>query len=287
MTTTTPKPFPERLAELHAKSRYAAPIRRRETAKGHYYRADDGTRVPGVTTLIGDGVPKPALINWAANTTAEGAVDAWDELTDMKPAARLKHLQGIRYSEKDKAAKRGTEVHHAAEKLLAGEAVQVPEEIAGHVEAYARFLDDFKVEPVHVEFSCISYRWGYAGTADLCAYAVLPDHGRKLLIWDLKTSRSGIFGETALQLAAYRYADVWAIDGIETEPAACDFAAGIHVRGDGYDVVPVEAGPDQHKAFLYAMKVAEFSKTSRDLIGAPVMAPTSSTFRLVREDTAR
>jgi len=275
--------YAERLAELKAKSRYAAPIRRKDTAKGHYYRADDGTRVPGVTTLISDGVPKPALINWAANVTAEGAVDQWDDLGALPPAQRLKTLQGLRYAEKDKAAKRGTEVHRAAEKLLAGQEVQVPEEIAGHVEAYSRFLDDFKVEPVHVEFSCVSYRWGYAGTADLCAYAVLPEQGRKLLIWDLKTSRSGIFGETALQLAAYRYADVWVVDGREVEPAACDFAAGIHVRADGYDVLPVEADELQHKAFLYAAKVAEWSKASRDLVGPPVMAPTLSTFRLVRE----
>jgi len=268
-------------------SRFKASITRKETAKGHYYRDADGNRVPGVTTLIGDGVPKPALINWAANTTAEAAIDRWDELTDMKPAARLKLLQGVRYAEKDKAAKRGTQVHHAAEKLLAGEEVQVPEEIAGHVEAYSRFLYDFQIQPVHVEFSCISYRWGYAGTADLCAYATLPDHGRKLLIWDLKTSRSGIFGETALQLAAYRYADKWLIDGQEIDPLECDFAAGIHVRSDGYDVVPVEADELQHKAFLFAMKVAEWSKASRDLIGGPVASPTSSTFRLVREDTAR
>jgi hypothetical protein len=275
--------YADKLAEAKARSRYAAPIRRHETARGHSYKDARGDRVPGVTTLIGDGVPKPALINWAANTTAEAAVNDWDTIGDMPPAARLKHLQGVRYTEKDKAAKRGTEVHRAAEQLLAGEAVQVPEEIAGHVEAYARFLDDFKVEPVHVEFSCVSYRWGYAGTADLCAYAVLPDHGRKLLIWDLKTSRSGIFGETALQLAAYRYADVWMVDGQDVEPAACDFAAGIHVRADGYDVLPVEADELQHKAFLYAAKVAEWSKTSRDLIGGPVTSPTSSTFRLVRE----
>jgi hypothetical protein len=265
---------------------YARPIRRHETAKGHYYKDANGTRVPGVTTLLGDGVPKPALINWAANATAEGAVNDWDSIGELKPAARLKHLQGIRYAETDKAKNRGTEVHKAAEKLLAGQSVQVPEEIAGHVEAYARFVEEFKVEPVHVEFSCVSYRWGYAGTADLCSHAMLPEHGRKLLIWDLKTSRSGIFGETALQLAAYRYADVWIVDGQEIEPVVCDFAAGIHVRGDGYDVVPVEAGPDQHKAFLYAMRVAQWAKNSRDLIGPPVIAPTSSVFRLVRETSA-
>lgn len=263
--------------------KYVAPIRRHDTAKGHHYKDAQGTRVPGVTTIIDQGVPKPALINWAGNATAEAAVDQWDELGALKPAARLKKLQGARYEQKDAAARRGTEVHRAAELLLAGKEVKVPEEIAGHVESYARFLDEFKVEPSLVEFSCISYRWGYAGTADLFATLVLPDHGAKRLLLDLKTTRSGVFGETALQLAAYRYADVWVVDGEEVEPYEADYAAAIHVRADGYDLVPVEAGEDIHKAFLYAQRVGQFSSASRDLIGAPIVAPTTSTFRLVRQ----
>jgi len=264
-------------------SRYVAPIRRHDTAKGHYYKDAAGTRVPGVTTIIGDGVPKPALINWAANATAEYAVDHWDDIAEQKPAARLKRLQGARYLEKDAAARRGTEVHRAAEELLAGKSVKVPEEIAGHVESYARFLDEFEVEPYFVEFSCVSYRWGYAGTADLCAQVTLPDHGPKTLLMDLKTTRSGIFGETALQLAAYRYADAWVIDDEEIDAVEVDYCAAIHVRADGYDLVPVEADENIHKAFLYAMKVREFVGASRDLIGAPIIAPTTSTFRLTRE----
>jgi len=264
-------------------SRFTAPIRRVDTAKGHYYKDATGARVPGVTTIIGDGVPKPALINWAANATAEAAVDRWDELGELGPAKRLKELQGARYAEKDAAGRRGTEVHAAAEKLLAGEQVKVPEEIAGHVEQYARFLDEFQVQAIHVEFSCVSYRWGYAGTADLCARLVLPDKGPKTLLMDLKTTRSGIYGETALQLAAYRYADVWVIGDEEIEPVECDYAAAIHVRGDGYDLVPVEAGEQEHKDFLYAMRVGQFAARSRDLVGAPIIAPTTSTFRLLRE----
>lgn len=264
-------------------SRFTAPIRRVETAKGHYYKDATGARVPGVTTIIGDGVPKPALINWAANSTAEYAVDNWDELTSLGPAAKLKRLQGARYEAKDAAARRGTEVHAAAEQLLAGKPVKVPEEIAGHVESYARFLEEFQVEPIHVEFSCVSYRWGYAGTADLCARLVLPDKGPVTMLMDLKTTRSGIFGDVALQLSAYRYPDVWIIDGEEIPPVEVDYCAGIHVRSDGYDLIPVEAGEQQHREFLYAMKVGQFVSSSRDLVGAAIIAPTTSTFRLVRE----
>lgn len=264
-------------------SRFTAPIRRHDTAKGHYYKDATGARVPGVTTIQDKGLPKPALINWAANATAEYAVDNWDELGALGPAARLKRLQGARYEAKDAAARRGTEVHNAAELLAAGKSVKVAEEIAGHVESYARFLDEFDVEPVHVEFSCVSYRWGYAGTADLCAYLTLPDHGRVLTLDDIKTSRSGIFGDAAMQLAAYRFADKWIVDGEEVDPLEVAFCFGIHVRGDGYDLVPVEASEQEHKDFLYAMRVGMFADRSRDLVGAPIIAPTTSTFRLVRE----
>lgn len=264
-------------------SRYTPPIRRVDTAKGHYYKDARGERVPGVTTIIDNGPRKKAIENWNATATAEYAVDHWAELSDLAPAARLKALQRARYETTDKAKNRGTEVHKAAEQLLAGKPAQVPEEIAGHVEAYARFLDEFKVEPVHVEFSCVSYRWGYAGTADLCAWVQVPERGRLLLLMDLKTSRSGVFGESALQLAAYRYADKWIVEGEEIAPAEIDHCAAIHVRGDGYELVPVEAGEQEFKDFLYAQRIGQFLDRSRDLIGPAIIAPTTSTFRLTRE----
>ena len=265
-------------------STFVAPIRRFDTAKGHSYKDANGVRVPGVTTIIGDGVPKPALINWAGNATAEYAIDHWDELSALGPAARLKRLQGARYEVKDTAARRGTEVHRAAELLLAGKSVQVPDEIAGHVESYARFADQFQVEAIHVEFSCVSYRWGYAGTADLFASLVVPDKGAVKMLLDLKTTRSGIFGEVALQLAGYRFADFWVIDGREIEPPAPEYCAAIHVRSDGFDLIPVEVGLQEHKDFLYALRVGQFVARSRDLVGSPISPPTTSTFRLVRQE---
>jgi hypothetical protein len=264
-------------------SSFVAPIRRIDTAKGHYYKDAAGTRVPGVTTFTDGGLPKKALIEWAGNATAEYAVDHWDELGELKPAARLNKLKRARYEARDAAAKRGTEVHRAAEKLLAGQPAQVPEELAGHVESYARFLDEFSVEPVHVEFSCVSYKWGYAGTADLCAWLQIPRFGRVLTLDDCKTSRSGIYGETALQLAGYRYADVWLIDGKEVTPDPVEHCYGIHVRADGYDLLPLEVDEREFKDFLYAARIKGFVDRASDLVGAPVMPPTTSTFRLIRE----
>lgn len=264
------------------------PIRRIETAKGHYYKDAAGTRVTGVTTALDGGLPKKALINWAGTATAEAAVDRWDELAELGPAKRLKELQGARYAEKDRAAKRGTEVHTYAERLINGESLEVPEELAGHVESYARFLDAFKVEPVAVEFGVASYKHGYAGTTDLIADIVIPRHGRKRVLLDIKTSRSGIFGEVALQLAAYRYAEVIIGKGEEPEVPMIEVeaCAGIHVRGDGADLVPVTADEAVFRSFLYVKQVYEFDKISRDLIGAPVPSEVESTYRLVRDEAS-
>jgi hypothetical protein len=61
---------------------------------------------------------------------------------------------------------------------------------------------------VHVEFSVASYRYGYAGTGDLIAWLTVPGASvPSSWLLDVKTNRSGIYGETALQLAAYRYAE--------------------------------------------------------------------------------
>lgn len=265
--------------------RFQAPIRRVDTAKTHFYRDAAGARVPGVTTVLSGGLPKPALINWAANTTAEGALDAWDELTAMTPAKRLNYLKGVRYAEKDAAAKRGTEIHRFGEHLVRGESVDPPGELVGYVEGYARFLDAFKVEPVHVEFGVASYRHGYAGTCDLIADVTVPRIGKQRLLIDLKSSRSGLFGEAAAQLAAYRYADVILGDGDKPEipMIEVDATAGVHIRPGGSDLIPVTTNEAVFRSFLYIAQVAAFEKDSRDLIGSPVAPDAESSYRLVRE----
>lgn len=268
-------------------------IRRVDRGRNHWYEdADTGLRVPGVTKLVGDGLPKPALINWAANATAEAAVDNWDRLSELAPSARLKELQGARYAVRDAAANRGTAVHNLAEKLVAGERVTVPDELAGHVESYVRFLDEFDVRPILVERTVHSAEHNYCGTFDLIAELVDPDdpepdpelRRRQTWLLDIKTNRSGIFGEVALQLAAYRYAEVYVDDDGEYDMPEVDMCGGVHVRADGYDLIPVEAGPAQHRAFLYVAQVAAFAAGSRDLVGEPIASPTASTYRLTRDD---
>jgi len=264
-------------------------IRRVNHGKGHsYIDTDTGLKIPGVTTITGDGVPKPALLKWSAETTASYAVDHWEELSTSAPSVRLKELYGARYAVKDAAANRGTQVHKLAERLVAGERVAVPDHLAGHVASYVHFLDDFDVQPILVEATVWHPEHGYCGTLDLIADLLDPDdpdQARLRYLLDIKTSRSGVFGEHALQLAGYRHAPVWVdADGTEHDMPTVDATGVVHVRADGYDLVPVEAGEAQFRTFLYAQQIGQFLATSRDLIGEPVVSPTTSTYRLVRDE---
>ena len=254
--------------------RFIAPTKRRETAKGHYYVDGNGDRIPGVTTILGDGLPKTALINWAANATADYAVDNWDALSDMPVAERLKKLQGGRYGVTDRAKRRGTEVHGYAERLVQGETVDdVPELLRGHVEAYARFLDQFDVQPVIVEATGVNYNVGYAGTLDLIADMTIPKVGVTRVLADVKTNEKGIYGETALQLAAYRHFEFLLEDGAEVEMIPVERCAAIHVTSDSAELIPLTVDEQQWRDFRYAREIRRFANESRDLVGAPIEPP--------------
>lgn len=280
-------------------------IVRNDNGRNHSYTdLETGDRVPGVTTLMGDGLPKKALINWSANATAEYAIDNWDELSKLAPSARLKKLQGGRYESKDTAANRGTQVHKMGERLIAGEAVVVPDLLRPYVDSYVRFLDEFQLRARHVEAVVYSDAHRYVGTLDIFGDVLLPDMPEydhlprdddgfvcDALI-DAKTNRSGIFGETALQLAGYRFADFMQPDPRDPESAfpmpEVAWTGALWIRPGGYSLVPVTAGEEQHRALLYVQQTGLFDKGARDLIGEPIEPPTASRYVLAKaEEDAR
>jgi hypothetical protein len=253
-----------------------AQFSRRNYGRGHSYYLD-GRKLPGVTTILGDGLAKPALINWAARTVAGYAVDHWDELGDQPVSARLKVLEQAHYADRDAAGKRGTEVHHLADALNKDEEVTVPDELAGHVESYVRFLDDHEPEVVLTEAPVVSLtRWPYAGTLDLIAD--FPHLGQRLLC-DIKTARSGVFPDNGLQLCAYRYCTHYlSTDGELHDMPEVDGCAVIHVRADGYSLVPVTAGKDEHRFFLYCRELWRWhNEASKEIVGDEITPPVRTT----------
>ncbi len=222
----------------------APKLTRKNYGSGHAYFLD-GEKIPGVTAVLGDGLAKPALIT--------------------------------HYADRDAAGKRGTEVHKLAEALNAGKQVAVPDELAGHVESYVKFLDEHDPQVVLTESSVVYLlaKNEYAGTLDLVAD--FPALGKRLLC-DVKTARSGVFPDNALQIAAYRYATSY-LDGAVLKPMPeVDGCAVIHVRADGYSLVPLEAGPAEHRFFLYCRQLWRWqNEASKTVVGEEIQPPVRAT----------
>lgn len=239
----------------------------------HHYKID-GVKADGVTTLLSNGLPKPALLPWGIKSVAEYAADHLDLLVEMQPMGREAIVAALKqspYTERDTAAKRGTEVHALAEQLIGGAEVEIPDELRGHVDSCIRFFDEWAPTPVLVEKVVASRQWNHCGTFDLIAD--FPDGKRRIV--DYKTSRSGIYGETALQLAAYANSEVW-LDGAEEQPVADLGIRGgmaVWLRADGYDVYPVDVSPETYRIFLHVAFVARKGKVLKDLVGGPLTIP--------------
>lgn len=250
-------------------------IVRVDRGRTHWYTID-GKRADGVTTLIGDGLPKPALTRWSSKTVAEYVADNRERVRDcldwMDRQQLVDMLKGVPWSQRDQAAVKGTDVHGLAERLLHGEEVDVPDHLSGYVTACVRFLDDYRVEPVVSEVTVASRRYGYCGTLDLVGR--LPD-GR-IPIADWKTARSGLWPETALQLAAYANAEVY-LDGDEEKPVAdlgITEGMGVWLRPDGYDVYPLDIGAQVFTDFLHIATVARCAKRRlKGYRGEPLPTP--------------
>lgn len=198
--------------------------------KQHRYWLD-GKPIPGVTTLLGKGLPKPALPYWSAKCVAEYVIDNPDGVEQLRAMGRgpaVAALKGIPWEKRDEAAVRGTDVHKLAEDVLHGREVDVPEHLLAHVEGYVRWIDDFAVEPVLTERQVANRKWWYAGTFD-----AIVRIGDEVLLCDWKTSK-GVYGSTALQCAAYRGAEFYVDeDGGETPLPDVDGLAVVHITEAG------------------------------------------------------
>lgn len=220
-------------------------IERRNSGTGHSYKVNR-VKYPGVTTILREQMPKPALRQWHSNVTANYAVDHWDELSDMMVSDRIKALAGAANEDRDSAARRGTRVHRLAEQLALGWEPEIPEELAGHVDAYRLFLDRYQPDPIASELVIANRRVRYCGTADLVAHLM----GQVWLL-EIKTARSGIWRESALQACAYQHGEWFTIPGEDGDglvhpmsDLGIDRCGALHVRSDGYDLRPLETGPE-------------------------------------------
>lgn len=226
----------------------------------HRYKLD-GQWVQGVTTILGGAIPKPALPKWSAKSVAEYVAqnrEGIEHLYGMGEAPMVAALKDVPWQQRDAAGNRGTEVHDLAERYLKGEKIEVPDEIAGHVEACAQFIEDWDIKPVLVEACVGSREHQYAGKLDLVADSANAPRS----IFDWKTAKSGIYGETAFQLVGYGMAEFHGEHGDEAPMADLGIqeSYGVHIRADGYDVIPLKYGPDIYAEFVTLVQASRINK---------------------------
>ncbi len=233
------------------------------------YRWNDEV-FPSVTTIL-NALSKPALAGWAARETAKFAVENIDEVAGLArkdPGAAIQLCKSAPWRGRDAAANVGSAVHDLAESYSMGRPPpEVPEELAGYVASYRQFVEDWRPKYLAVEVTVFSrLDTGYAGSLDFIAEIA----GRTVL-GDIKTTASGVYPETALQLAAYRHADFIGLrDGTEMPmPETRPTALVLHLRPEGYQLLPVPADEEVFGVFRALMKVWEWRKAGSP-IGQPI-----------------
>ena len=230
-----------------------------------------GQQVPSVTTVL-DVVNKPALKWWAAKVTAEFAVGNKDAWTGLPDDAAIKLLKGEPSRAVAGAAGVGTDAHEYCERILRGQAPQIPSaskfaSIHGRaLENVRALIDHVKPTPVALEATAWSEH-GYAGSFD-----GLHIINEKLTLVDLKTSK-GVYPDMALQLAAYRFADhILDEHGNESPLAALPIEACQiwHTPKEGtWNVYTLTVDTNTHNAFLAALALWHWKNTQPKAIRQP------------------
>jgi hypothetical protein len=246
------------------------------TNRGRTYLWRDET-FDSVTTILSGGIPKPALTSWAAKSVAEYVAANFDEvraIASKDTAAAIDLMKGSPWRQRDAAALQGSAIHAWAEAHVLGKQPPAPPKAhKPYLDGFLRFLDDWQPEYEASEMSVFNRQFGYAGTLDFIA--TLPGLGR--VLGDYKTGK-GVYGEVGLQLAAYRHAEfVGMPDDSEQPMPEVDTCVVLHLTPDGYHLIPVRAGAEEFRFFLYAQQVRIFGESvSREVLGAPLSAPRAT-----------
>ena len=246
------------LAKLHAATKDAKEVVYSVNRMGYTI---DGKLYRRVTSMLGGGIPKPALVGWGIKSVANYAWDNIEAWSKLSKTDAIKLLKGSPYSQRDDAAARGTAVHKTLEALLG--TTPMPQDLTEDEQACADAAADFLAQRdskhLGTEITVFNNSMGYAGTLDLWEI----DRDGTTWILDYKTSKSGVFPDMAIQQVAYQRAE-FALVNARSAPGGksvakvipwsveCAERLGIvHVSPEGATLHPIR-DPDSLVAILEA-----------------------------------
>jgi len=152
-------------------------------AKAHIqYKLPDGTKVPGVTTVLGI-LNKPALVKWANNLGLQG-IDSSKYRDNLAEVGTLAHQMIVDYFNK---VKTDTSEYSQSQIDLAENCLL----------SFWEWEKGHKIEVIMAESQLVSQEYGFGGTID--CFCKLD--GQPTLL-DFKTGKA-IYPEMFCQLAAY------------------------------------------------------------------------------------
>lgn len=235
-----------------------------------YVHPSSGQKAPGVTSVVGM-LPKGFLGPWSAKVTAEFAVENLGDIVGIAmrdKAAAVDMLKGAPRRFTSAAADVGTDAHDVFERMAGGEAPgRLHPELKVYADHFAAFLDEFQPEFLHLERTVWSDAVDYSGSFD----AIMKIAG-ETVIADWKTTRSGVHAEVAIQLSAYRHADyIVEPDGSELALPEITGGAVLHVRPEGWQLVPVKCDEEVFAFFRHLREVFRWDREVKEtVLGAPL-----------------
>jgi hypothetical protein len=284
-------------AQAGAQAPAAGPDRIPRPSQGWYRDPETGHKLRRVTTILGQGYPKPELVFWAANLTATDAFATLPTLVSasLRPAEREAAYDWLRKGhirKKDERGDIGSAVHDLVEAHVLGEplpeALLNDSDMAPYLENFLQFVAEWDVVFEASEMTVGNFTDGWAGKLDYLfrsapiadALRVPPD---TLFIGDTKTGgeldEKGVYPEAGLQMSAYRRAEVaWLRDGSKVPmPAVHSTGIVLHLRPEGYRPHPLLCGDDVYEAFLHVQQVAEFKRVlSKSVVGEALALPATT-----------
>lgn len=242
-------------------------------------------KLPSVTTVL-NVMAKPALIRWAAKEVATFVADNTPEITALLAKDReagIDTMKGSPWRKTKKAADIGSTVHAIAEAHVLGRPSALDgldlgaPEVRGTVQAFLAFLQEWEPEFLATEMTVANFAVGYAGTLDaIFALDGVP------LICDYKSGK-GVYAEAALQLAAYRHADAGILPNGQHVPIpAVDGGVVLHLRPDGYKLIPVRCDEVVFEAFAWCHGLWRYGQeTAPNVLGAAATRVQQPTLAVV------
>lgn len=255
-------------------------------SQGWYRVKGTDLKLRRVTTILEQGTSKgDALTFWAGNITAETAMNNLPYLvsSSLHPDRRTEAYDWLRRAhtrKKDERKDVGSAVHRVIEAHVLGQPMPdellTDDELAPFLDHFLRFVEEWQVEFEASEMVVGNEEQGYAGTLDyllrspliaaaLSAYLGVDIPASAVFCGDTKTGGEldvkGVYPEAALQMAAYRKARVaWLRDGTKV-PMPATFWAGVvlHLRPEGYRLIPAVADDAVFEAFLTVKRNAEWT----------------------------